>query len=188
MCVETLLCVMLVFPVAIKLLARQSSSSRIRLYPTEQPNTTTHRKVRAHKEDFQLLHWFNRDKHTHTQAELRGSIRETGGGGRIYSLGLKSLSCRVYLSTMACLFVFNKAYMNGNSHQLMEMQGDKQGRAERERRDEGRKRRRGGLGRKRGFFFLAVGGLSVLENYAKQSLGKRKTMITLFLCLFAQYF
>lgn len=49
-----------------------------------------------------------------------------------YSLSVKSLSCRVSLSTMDCLFDFNKACMNEKSHHLTDvsaMQGDKQGRA-----------------------------------------------------------
>ena len=124
-------------------------------------------------------------------------------GGEIYSLSLKSLSCRVSLSTMDCLFDFNKARMNEKSHHLTDVsatQGDKQGRAEgrkegrgEERRGEERRgeRRRGGPGRWRRFFscFLAVGGLSDPHNYAKQSVGKRGfSHHPLLLCLPASAF
>lgn len=67
--------------------------------------------------------------------------------------------------------------MNEDAHRLMnalEMQGDKQGRAEEERRDKEEREERVGWEGGEGFFFFAVGGLSVLENYAKQSVGKRK--------------
>ena len=66
-------------------------------------------------------------------------------GGEIYSLSLKSLSCRVSLSTMDCLFDFNKARMNEKSHHLTDVsaaQGDKQGRVgwRKEGRGEGEQR------------------------------------------------
>ncbi len=79
-------------------------------------------------------------------------VLEGGEGGGVYSLCLKSVSCHVSLSTMDCLFDFNKACMSEKSHHLTNvsaMQGDKQGgaegRRERERRNEGRKGRRGFL-------------------------------------------
>lgn len=111
--------------------------------------------------------------------------------GKIYSLSLKSLSCRVSLSTMDCLFDFNKACMNEKSHHLTNvsaMQGDKQGgaegRRERQRRDEGRKRRRGGPGRGREGFFELWEAFQFYRAVPSSQWAEEKTTITLFLCVF----
>lgn len=87
------------------------------------------------------------------------------------------MSCRASLSTMARLFDFNKAHMNGNSRRLMnasEMRGDKQGSARGERGDAGRKGGLGGLGRKRGVFLSCGRPFSSRELCCHRAEGKQR--------------